>query len=251
MVSHGLPRLTLEGQLNPQPLADSATDSHPHHCSLGPTTLEAMYYWTAVQLPTPENRRRPDRCHCAWLRSSKDSIWAEETRLIRAVTSETGTEVQKRGLHTHELMKSVHVARSSWNADGMALVPMLTEIVQQPAPSQTSKVASARLLRLLVLALEYTTNIDAHMSLYIPLHPLPFRPGELTVPFSNHTHHAHKSMPLHKHCSLVAPRFLLSLSRATGTAIPRRFFFSPSSLSIVPFPKIHQLQWKINGSIKG
>lgn len=41
--------------------------------------------------------------------------------LISTVTSETGTASQQRRLHTHELMYSVHVARSSWNADAMAL----------------------------------------------------------------------------------------------------------------------------------
>lgn len=31
----------------------------PTHCSLGPTTLAAMHYLTAVQLLTAERRRRP------------------------------------------------------------------------------------------------------------------------------------------------------------------------------------------------
>lgn len=61
-----------------------------------------MHYLTAVQLLTPERTRRPDRCHCAWpLWSSKDSIRAEETCLISAVTSEPRTATQKCRLHTH------------------------------------------------------------------------------------------------------------------------------------------------------
>lgn len=63
-----------------KPSPKSATNSHPHHSSPGPTILKAMHYLTAVQPLMPERRRRPARCHCASrLCSSKDSTWAEET----------------------------------------------------------------------------------------------------------------------------------------------------------------------------
>lgn len=43
--------------------------------------------------------------------------------------------------------------------------PELAEITQHSVPSQTSEMAFTRLLHHLVLALEYTTDIDAHMGL--------------------------------------------------------------------------------------
>lgn len=89
MPAHGLPYpkgwkqtpwLTLEGPFEPtNPCQKSATNSHPHHSSPGPTTLKAMHYLTAVQLLMPERRRLPACCHCAsQLCSSNDSTWAEE-----------------------------------------------------------------------------------------------------------------------------------------------------------------------------
>lgn len=131
---------------------------------------------------------------------------------------------------------------------------MLADITQHSGPSQSrKKMASTRLLHLLVLALEHTTSIAAHTHTHthesLNSSPAPLFPGLVISRLLFQTTritHTNQCRCINTAHWLPA-HFLLPLQCATSTAVQQRVL--SSSISIAPFLKIHQLQGKINSSI--